>query len=360
MSNTTITDETALLIVSCSAAIQQQLYLVIDLLNEQARVFKRLVGKRIRLVDEERRRLAALARQLDRRILEAQELIVSVDTFRRWHRHLIAATYSAKRPGRPRLDAKTEALIVQMATENPTWGEDSIRDRLAELGMTVSDRTVAAVLRRHGIPPAPQREKTNNWQQFLEAHWPHLAALDFATFEIPNGAGRTQRHHALYVITVATREVRLVGITDHVNGDWMLNMARALTDPDTGFLKGMKTVIMDRDPLFTSQVRACFSATGCIPKVLPARSPNLNAYIERFIGTVRREIGRRIIPLSSDHLEGVLQEHIAYYNHERTHQGLSGHQTPVPKHVRNLDKNDPIHCRSRLGKTLNFYYRKAI
>lgn len=146
MSNPIINDETALLIISCAASIHQQLYLVIDLLNEQARVLKRLIGKRIRPTNDERRRLAALARRLDRRILEAQVLIVTVDTFRRWHRQLIAATYSAKRTGRPRLDAKTEALIVQMANENPTWGEDSIRDRLAALGIAITDRCAPHVI----------------------------------------------------------------------------------------------------------------------------------------------------------------------------------------------------------------------
>lgn len=291
--------------------------------------------------------------------MRAQELIVTVDTFQRWHRQLIAVTYSAKRIGRPRLDLKTEALIVQMANENPTWGEDSIRDRLAELGITVTDRTISNALRRHGIPPAPQRAKTNNWSRFLEVHWPHLAALDFATFDVPHG-NRTERHHALYAIKVATREVRLVGMTDRADGAWMLNMARTLTDPDAGFLKNMTNVIMDRDPLFTAQVRTCFAGVGCKPKVLPPRSPNLNAYIERLIGTVRREVGRKIIPLSTDHLCFVLREHIAYYNHERNHQGLSSHQIPIPAHVRNLRASDPVKCRSRLGKTLNFYYRQAV
>lgn len=358
MSNPTIADETALLIVSCAAAIQQQLYMVIDLLNEQARVLKRLVGKRIRPTNDERRRLAALAKKLDRRILEARELIVTVDTFRRWHRQLIAVTYSAKQPGRPRLDAKTEALIVQMATDNPVWGEDSIRSP-GPFRITVSDRTVANVLRRHGIPPAPQRAKTNDWQRFLEAQWPHLAAIDFATFEVPNG-NRTQRHHALYAITVATREVRLLGVTDHADGAWVLNRIRENTAPDTGFMSGMRAVIMDRDPLFTAKVRACFAAVGCMPKVLPPRSPNLNAYIERFISTVRREISRRIIPLSNDHLEFLLREHVAYYNHERNHQGLRAHAIPAPLDYREADVSLPIHRRSRLGKTLNFYYRMAV
>lgn len=120
--------------------------------------------------------------------------------------------------------------------------------------------------------------------------------------------------------------------------------------------------MIDRIPvlLCTAQVRACFAAVGCNPKVLPPHSPNLNAYIERFIGTVRREVGRRIIPLSSDHLEFVLREHIDYYNLERNHQGLSGNPIPIPVHDRNLMESDPVKSRSRLGKTLNFYYRQAV
>ena len=244
---------------------------------------------------------------------------MTVDTFRRWHRQLIARTYTAKRRGRPRLARSTEGLIVRMALDNPHWGEDSIRDRMKELGFDLSDRTVSAVLKRNGLPPAPQRRSTNDWQHFLAAHWPHLMAMDFATFEVPNGHRRTTRHHALYAIRLQTREVRLIGLTDSADGDWMLNMARALTDPETGLLNGMRYVIMDRDPLFTKQVRSCFRSIGCRPKVLPPHSPDLNAYIERFIGTVRTEIGHQIIPLSTEHLRHALAEHIAYYNHERNH-----------------------------------------
>lgn len=354
-----LSDETALLIVSCAAAIHQDLYCLVDLLNEQARILKRLVASRGRLSNDDRRRLAVLAQKLDRKVLERHELLVTVDTFRRWFRRLIAATYTSHRRGRPRLNPETERLIVRMATDNPGWGEDAIRDRLAHLDIHVSDRTVSNVLRRNGVPPAPQRTPTNDWKRFLDAHWPHLAALDFATFEIPDVRGKTQRVHALYAMKPATKEVRLAGISDRANGEWMLNCARALTDPDTGFLKDSTAVIMDRDPLFIHPAKACFASIGCRPKVLPPHSPNLNAFIERFIGTVRREIGHHIIPLSLDHLEHVLREHLAYYNHERTHQGLPGHSIPIPTHDRVSNQRAPICCRSRLGKTLNFYHREA-
>ncbi len=354
-----LSDETAICILACAASINQHLYRLIDLLNEQTRVLKRLIGKRPRPTTNERRALAALAHSIHRRVLVAQELIVTVDTFRRWHRRLIAITYTAKRRGRPRIAAEAEALIVTMARENPAWGEDSIRDRMIALGFMVTDRTVSNVLRRHGIPPAPKRRTTNDWERFLSAHWPNLAAIDFATFEVPDGRGRTTRHHALYAIRLATREVRLVGVTAHADGAWMLNMARALTDCDHGFVAGMQYVIMDRDPLFTSQVKTCFRSIDCEPKVLPPHSPNLNAYIERFIGTVRREIGRAIVPLSTEHLSHALAEHIVYYNHERNHQSLPGHRAPVPSHGCDLPSDRPVACRSRLGKTLNFYYRTA-
>ncbi len=138
----------------------------------------------------------------------------------------------------------------------------------------------------------------------------------------------------------------------------MLNMARQLVQDD-GFLVGMRYVIMDRDPLFTGQVQACFNSIGCRPKVLPPHSPNLNAYIERFIGTVRREIGRHVLPLSTEILTRSLREHVAYYNHERNHQALPIHRAPVPIHGRPLNAHGPIVCCSRLGKTLNYYYRDA-
>ena len=246
-----------------------------------------------------------------------------------------------------------------MATDNPHWGEYSIRDRLADLGIAVSDRTVTAVLRRNGIPPAPQRSKGNDWQRFISSHWPHLAAIDFATFEVPSG-NRTKRHHALYAMRVATREVRLLGVTEHADGGWTLNRLREAAMCDVGFLNNMNVVIMDRDPLFTNLVKSRLASAGCQPKVLPPRSPNLNAYIERFIGTVRREIGRQIIPLSTAHLETTLHEHIGYHNHERNHQGLSGHPIPIPLRDREVNPAHPVQCRSRHGKTLNYYYRAAI
>ena len=138
----------------------------------------------------------------------------------------------------------------------------------------------------------------------------------------------------------------------------MLHLARGMTDCEVDFLTSMQYVIMDRDPLFTHQVRSCFASIGCKAKVPPPHSPSLNAYIERFIRTLQKEVGG-IIPFSTEHLRQVLTEQVAYYNHERNHQGLDDHHIPVSLHGQRSAPHGDIVCRSRLGKTLNFNYRKA-
>lgn len=141
--------EFAALVLACGAAIHQQLYDLLELQNEQIRILKRLLGKRPRANDEEKRRLAARAHHLERQTLKQAETMVSIDTFRRWYRQLIATQYTASpRRGRPKVPQEVAALVCQMAADNPSWGYETIADRLAELGHQVSHQTVGAILRR--------------------------------------------------------------------------------------------------------------------------------------------------------------------------------------------------------------------
>jgi hypothetical protein len=120
MQDEEINAHTAMLVLACAGAINQQLYRLIDLMNVQIKVYKCLLRKRPRLVDEERCQLAAIAHELERKTLEMAETIVTVDTFRRWYREKIARKYTAKRRiGRPRIDPEIENLIVRLAKENP-------------------------------------------------------------------------------------------------------------------------------------------------------------------------------------------------------------------------------------------------
>ena len=361
MENELINNENDLLVVACAGAINQELHLLIELLNKEIQILKSYIGNNLKLKKDEKRLLDAMSRDLERRILRLSEHIVTIDSLRRWYRELIAITYSTKKRGRPRTTKNVEELVCKLATQNPHWGEDSIRDRIILLGFEITDRTVSNILKRNGIPPAPEREKTNDWDQFLEDHWPGLYAIDFATFEIPDDVGnRTHRCHALYAIKLETREAKLLGVRSHADGKWVTQMARNECN-EFGFFHDATDIIMDRDSLYCHNFQEVLRTTGITAKILPAQSPNLNAYIERFIGTVRREVCRNYIPLSEDRLRNRLEEHVKYYNQERNHQSLGDNLMPDLKiYDTNKDNTGPIKRRSRVGKVLNYYYREAI
>ncbi|MDA3960919.1 MAG: integrase core domain-containing protein, partial [Planctomycetota bacterium] len=316
-----LTAETAICILACASLIQRRLHRLIEFPNRQIAVLKRLIADgQHRPTNDERRQLARLTNDLDRHLLSMAETLVTPDTLQRWYRKLIAQTYSSHRRGRPRIHADLEALVVRLATENPNWGYATIADRAGELGWSVSKRCIGYVLRRHGIPPEPSRGNTD-WGRFIEAHWPGLMAIDCATWEVPDPQGTsTSRHHALYAIRLATREVRLMGVTDDANGEWGTRCCRNLTAYEGDFTAGATRVIMDRDPMFIESAKECFRSIGCKVTITPLKSPKCNAYIERFIGTTRREVGRSIIPFSTEALRRTLAEHVDYSNHERTHQ----------------------------------------
>src|SRR2546426_4284258 len=169
-----------LLLVTLAGWVNRQQQEVIEYLVEENRVLReQLRGRRVRLTDNQRRRLAARGQRLGRRILRLVATIVTPDTILRWHRRLIARkwTFAPKRPGRPGIMKEISALIVRMATENPRWGYSRIQGALKNLDHCVARSTVAKVLKDHGIPPAPGRP--SSWRTFLRSHWGEIASADF-------------------------------------------------------------------------------------------------------------------------------------------------------------------------------------
>jgi len=242
-----------------------------------------------------------------------------------------------------------------MANENPTWGYTRIRGGLKYLGHDVARNTIKAILKNHGIEPAPERLTKMPWQTFLAAHWDGLAAADFFTVEVVTVAGLI-RYVVLFVMKLKTRTVEIAGITRQPDENWMTQVARNLTNADDGFLRGMEYLILDRDPLYTAAFRDLLRDSGVKPLRLPARSPNLNAFAERFVGSVKSECLDRIVPLSEKHLRASMRAFIDHYHEERPHQGLDNDLlTP------NATLRGPGHvqCRERLGGVLKFYYREA-
>ena len=190
--------------------------------------------------------------------------------------------------------------------DHPTWGYTRIRGGLKHLGHDVARNTIKAILKDHGIEPAPQRRTKMPWKTFLAAHWDGLAAADFFTVEVLTMTGLV-RYVVLFVMKLKTRTVEIAGITRQPDANWMTQVARNLTDAEDGFLRGVHDLILDRDPLYTVAFRDQLRDSGVTPLLLPARSPNLNAFAERFVGSVKSECLARLVTLGEGHLRAAVR-----------------------------------------------------
>src|SRR5262249_53448754 len=166
--------------------------------------------------------------------------------------------------------------------------------------------TIKAILKDHGIEPAPERRTKMPWKTFLAAHWDGLAAADFFTVEVLTLGGLV-RYVVFFVMQLKTRTVAIEGITSEPDEHWIRQVSRNLPDPDEGFLRGMKCLLLDRDPLYTAAFRDRLRDSGVKPLRLPARSPNLNAFAERFVGSVKSECLDRMVPLGETHLRAAIR-----------------------------------------------------
>ena len=348
------------LIVALAGWFNRDQQKAVDYLLEENHVLRaHLRGRKIRLTDDERRRLAVKGKALGRKLLKKVASIVTPDTILAWHRKLIAKRwdYSAKRrPGRPRVRGEIAELVVRMACENPRWGYTRIRGALSNLGHTISRGTVANILREKGIEPAHERGKHIPWRTFLKAHWESLAAVDFFTVEVAQW-GKLVTCYVLVILELSTRRVEIGGVTPEPHTEFMLQAGRNLTDSSGGFLKGKNLVIMDRDKKYSERFRGLLKDSGTEIVRLPARSPNLNAYCERFVLSIKQECLDRMIFFSEGGLRRTISGYMAHYHQERNHQGLDNQL--IEPGV-GLGKEDgKVRCHERLGGMLRYYYRVA-
>lgn len=347
------------LAVALAGWVNRHQQAVIDYLLEENRIFKQQrQGRRLSLSDNDRRRLAAKARVLGRAALDEVANLVTPDTLLAWYRKLIARkwTYTCKRPGRPGISQAITELVLQMAGENPSWGYDRLQGALANLGYTVSSSTIANILKRQGIEPAPERGKRTSWRTFLKAHWDVMAATDFFTIEVWTPKGLVT-YYVLFVMHLATRRVCIAGATPHPNRAFMMQIARNLTDEFDGFLRNHNYLVMDRDMKFSDAFRNAIEREGVEPVRCPPRAPTCNAYAERFVRSIKQECLERMILFGERALRLALRDYEIHYLSERNHQGLSN-QLVEPSNVVEL-RTGTIQRRDRLGGLLSFYYREA-
>src|SRR3982075_1402425 len=195
-----------------------------------------------------------------------------------------------------------------------------LRGALANLGYEISDQTVGNVLRRHSLSPAPERKRTTTWAAFIRTHLALLAGTDFLTAEVLTLRGLVT-YYVLFFIHLESRRVDIAGITVHPDEPWMKQIARNVTMEDCGALRDCRYLLLDRDTKFTRSFRAIIASGRIEPLALPARSPNLNAYAERWVRSVKEECLSKVILVSERSLRRALSDYVDHFHAERNHQG---------------------------------------
>ena len=325
-------------------------------LIEENRILRRqLGGRRLRLTDDDRRRLAVLAFRVGRRALREIATIVTPDPVLRWRRQLVAHkwTFATPRSSRRGVLAEIRRLVVRMANENATWGYTRIQGALKNVGHRVGRSTIARILKAAGVPPVPERP--TSWQTFLRAHWGAIAGADFFTTEVWTWRGLVT-YYTVFVIDLASRRVQIVGSTPHPHERLTQQAVRTMTAADDGLLVQHSVLICDRDTKWSAPVRARLVEAGIRVVLTPYRAPNANAYAERFVRSIKEERLDRLIPLGERHFRRAVAEYVAHYHHERNHQGIENRLIAGPPATRTVGR---IRRRPRLGGVLNYYERAA-
>lgn len=346
-----------LLLATFAAWANRQQAGVITYLIEENRVLKEQLesgGKRLRFTDDQRRRLAAKGKPLGRKALRKIATIVTPETILGWHRRLIAAkwTYPHRRPGRPGVMREIRELTVRMAEENPSWGYARIQGALRHINHRVARSTIAKVLREHGIQPSPDRPLS--WATFIRSHAHLIAAADFFVTEVWTVRGLV-RHFTLFFVDIATRRVHIAGTTTNPNSGWMEQIARNMTDCETGFLRHKGFLITDRDAAFSPRFKSILGCSGVEILMTAYQAPNMNAHAERFVRSIRSECLDQMIFVGPISLEKAIAAYVAHYHDERSHQGLGNKiVSGVP-----AQREGAIEVSERLGGLLKYYHRQA-
>jgi transposase InsO family protein len=249
-------------------------------------------------------------------------IIVQPATVLAWHRRGFQRYWRwksrAKPVGRPRIASELRQLIRRMARENPTWGRRRIQAELALLGSEVAELTVAKYMHRTSPRPSP------TWRAFLAAHARDIVAIDF--FVVP-----TLTFRLLFVFVVLRhhrRELLHVNVTDHPSAVWTARQVIEAFPEETG----PKYLRRDRDSIYGEAFTRCLNTMGIRQVITAPRAPWQNPFVERVIGSIRRECLDHCLILNEAHLRRLLRGYIGYYNTTRPHQSLDNN-SPQPREV---------------------------
>jgi transposase InsO family protein len=327
-------------------------------LRKQLAFYQERHVKPRRATDAARFTLVWLARWFDWRQALA---MVQPATFIRWHREGFRLFWRWKsRPGRPPIPSELQALIRQMARENPTWGQERIANELLlKLGLRVSPRTVRKYIPRRLDHGRGKRATSQRWRTFVRNHAQAIVACDFCVVV-------TATFRLLYVFVVmehTTRRILHCNVTEHPTAPWALQQLREAIPADHRY----RFLLHDRDSIFSQQLDQRIRHLGLRVLKTPPQTPQANALCERLIGTLRRECLDFVIPLTENHVRHILHEWVPHYNTGRPHMSLGpgipqpsphlpvpwhGHRHQLPEHLRVVTRPilGGLHHEYRLAK----------
>src|ERR1022692_1260875 len=327
----------------------------IMVLRHQVRILERQLHARVRYRPVDRAILAAFSRLLPRD--RWRSFLVTPDTLLRWHRK--AAKHKWRRwrkrrgPGRPPMSDELVGLIVRLGRENHSWGCVRIQGELRKLGIRVSASSIRRVLRQHGLGPVPRRGPT--WSEFLRSQAHSVLATDFFTVNTVS----LKQLYVLFVIELSTREVHILGVTEHPTGEFVTQVARNLMGDLADRGRSIKFLIRDRDTKFTTSFDEVFRSEGIRVIRTPVRSPRANAYAERWVRTVRTECLDWLLILGHGHLERVLREYVGHYTRQRPHRGIDLGVPPPASTIKTPPPSVDVIRHDVLGGLIHEYHPVA-
>lgn len=271
--------------------------------------------------------------------------IVRPKTVVAWHRRSwrLYWRWKSRSRGRPKVSREVRKLIRRMSRENPLWGAPRVHGELLKLGYEVSEATVAKYMPIGCRPPSP------TWRTFIRNHFSEIAAVDF--FTVPTLTFKTL--YVFVVLSLDRRRVLHFNVTDSPTAAWT---SRQIVQAFP-FDAAPRFLIRDRDKIYGEKVVDTLRAMGVEQVVIARKSPWQNGYVERVIGSIRRDCLDHVIVLNRRHLRRILKEYFEYYHETRTHLSLAK-DSPVPRENEPPDRGLVV-AEPMVGGLHHRYYRKA-
>ena len=253
--------------------------------------------------------------------------------------------------GRPPIDPEIRRLIIRLANENPNWGYWRIHGELSRLGHAIAASTIWKILRAAGINPT--RDRTGpSWSEFIKSQSKAIIATDFACVD----TALLKRFHVLFVIEHNTRRIHLAGVTTNPTEPWTTQAARNLT-MRLGDRHRFRFLVRDGAGQFTRPFDTVLAASGITAIRIPPRSPQTNAFAERWVRTLRHELLDRTIIWNEHQLKQLLEKYIEHYNNHRPHQSLHQRAPNDTGDVTPITPGHPIQTLTTLRKHRNAHQK---